>query len=633
MTTVPALSDEAAINQYTATSSQTDFNFTYMIFATADIKVYVNGTLKTETTHYTVKKSSGASIGATDLPLDGGKVVFVSGLALDDQVTLTRSIAIARLTGYSVAGAFRADVVNAEFTKGYAVSQQLRRDIERSIRLSAFDALGGTLTLPANRAGRLLAFDDSYNLVSPLDYDDIQAELTAIFAITDEIVIVAGIDTEVTTLAGISANITTVAGIASAVSTVAGISANVSTVSGISANVTTVAGLSASIASVVTNMTSIQNAASFGFPTLVSGDEYKMLQINAARTAYNAVEAVSRKNAIINGDFNIWQRGTSFAAAANSQYSADRWGYYKSGAMVHTLSRSTDVPTVAQAGRLYNYSLLVDCTTVDSSIGAGDLAMIRQVIEGYNFLPLAQKAFTISFWVKATKTGTYCCSFRNSGADRAYVAEYTINASDTWEYKTITVLPSPAAGTWDYTNGTGLFVEFSLATGSTYQAAAGSWQTGAYFATSNQVNACDDTANNFRITAVQLEVGSLPTPFEYRFYQQELNLCQRYFEEMATGANAEIFAVGANQSTTLNISGLKFRVKKRSAPSFTFSAASTFRILANTSIALTVISAGDISTEGCVISGTVASGLTAGDGGLLTHSGSGTASIQVSSEL
>lgn len=159
MTTVPALTDEAALAQYVATGGQTDFNFSYMIFATADIEVYVNGVLKTETTHYTVKKSNGTSISASDLPLDGGKVVFVSGLTADDEVSLNRNIAIARLTGYSVAGAFRADVVNAEFTKALAISQQLRRDIERSVRLAAFDAEGGSLIIPTSRASKLLGFD------------------------------------------------------------------------------------------------------------------------------------------------------------------------------------------------------------------------------------------------------------------------------------------------------------------------------------------------------------------------------------------------------------------------------------------------------------------------------------------
>lgn len=167
MVTVPSLVDEIPLDQYTATASQTDFNFTYMIFATEDIKVYVNDVLKTETTDYVVKQSDGSAIvPANDLPMDGGKVVFNSGLTSGDKVSLSRDIAIERLTGYSVAGAFRADVVNAEFTKIFAVQQQLERDISRCLRLSASDAEGGSLALPTNRASKFLAFDANGDMIA-----------------------------------------------------------------------------------------------------------------------------------------------------------------------------------------------------------------------------------------------------------------------------------------------------------------------------------------------------------------------------------------------------------------------------------------------------------------------------------
>ncbi len=237
-----------------------------------------------------------------------------------------------------------------------------------------------------------------------------------------------------------------------------------------------------------------------------------------------------RKNAIINGEFNVWQRGTSFVSIATAAYSADRWMYEKVGAMVHDVSRSTDVPTVAQAGRLYNYSMLVDCQTVDTSIAAGDFCCVEQRVEGYNFLPLAQIPFVLSFWVKATKTGTYCVGFTNSGGDRSFVAEYTVIQSDVWEKKAVSVLASPSAGTWDYTTGIGINVRFALTAGTTFQTTAGAWQTGSFFATANQVNACDSTSNNFRVTGVQLEAGSVPSDFEQRFYQDELNLCMRYYK-------------------------------------------------------------------------------------------------------
>jgi len=263
----------------------------------------------------------------------------------------------------------------------------------------------------------------------------------------------------------------------------------------------------------------------------------------------------SNKNIIINGDFNIWQRGTSFVGVSDSSYSADRWSYYKLGTMVHDISRSSDVPTLAQAGRNFNYSILVDCQAIDSSIASTDVCVIQQRIEGYNYLPLSQKPVTLSFWVKATKIGKYCVALGNASPfDRSIVKEFTINNSDVWEYKTLNFPASPSAGSWDYTNGIGLRVSFCLAAGSTYQSTADSWQTGNFHATSNQVNACDNITNNFRLCGVQLESGSIATPFEQRIYQHELMLCQRYYQFVYSGssfistihASAGIVSVKAN---------------------------------------------------------------------------------------
>ena len=115
------------------------------------------------------------------------------------------------------------------------------------------------------------------------------------------------------------------------------------------------------------------------------------------------------------------------------------------------------------------------------------------------------------------------------------VAEYTVNASNTWEFKTITFTASPSAGTWNYENGIGLQLGFTLASGTTFQTTKDTWQSGSFFATANQVNACDSSSNDFFIAGVQLEAGSVATPFEYRTVQQELSLCERYFEWLPSG--------------------------------------------------------------------------------------------------
>lgn len=237
----------------------------------------------------------------------------------------------------------------------------------------------------------------------------------------------------------------------------------------------------------------------------------------------------TNRNAIINGDFNIWQRGTSFTSVADGTYTADRFRYSKSGTMVNTISRSTDVPTVAQAGRLFNYSLSVTTTTASASIAAGNVCGIEHRIEGYNWLALAQKATTLSFWVKATKVGVYCVRLANAGSDKSNVSEITVNAPDTWEYKTCSFSASPSTGTWDYTTGIGASLGITLASGSNYQTTAGTWQTGNLISTANQVNACDSNSNVFKICGLNLEEGTVATSFENRPIQQELILCHRYY--------------------------------------------------------------------------------------------------------
>jgi len=289
----------------------------------------------------------------------------------------------------------------------------------------------------------------------------------------------------------------------------------------------------------------------------------------------SVADLFSNKNAIINGDFNIWQRGSSFVGVADQQYTADRWIYGKSGTMVHDISRITDVPTFAQSGRAFNYSLLIDCQTIDNSISATDYCVIEQRIEGYNFLPIAQKPLTLSFWVKATKIGIHCAYIKNSGADRTYVAEFTINASDTWEFKTINLPATPAAGTWNYVNGIGLSIGFTLACGSNLQTTAGAWQNNGAIGSANQTNACDNIVNNFRICGVQLESGSIATDFENRNFQQEVNLCQRYYEKSYSISTAIGTITDNGQFSYPAITATQcfgtvfFKTRKRGVPSVT----------------------------------------------------------------
>ncbi len=351
-------------------------------------------------------------------------------------------------------------------------------------------------------------------------------------------------------------------------------------------------------------------------------------------SATNAAKlrTISNKNIIINGDFNIWQRGTSFSSIADSAFFADRFRYQKSGTMVHDITRSTDVPTVAQAGRLFSYSALVDCTTADATIAAGDYCWVSQSVEGFNFQPIAQKAFTISFWVKGTKTGIHCVAFSNSGVDRSYVAEYTINTIDTWEYKTVTVTASPSAGTWDYTDGVGLKAYFVLAGGSTRQTTANAWQTGDYVATSSQVNACDSTSNNFRVCGVQIEAGSIATAFEKISIAKSFTDCYRYAQSFGGDGSFDLVGLGLAPSTTIADIAVRLATPMRGIPTLTYSGLWQISDSANVTpfVSMAILTASKTIVN---IAVTVASGLTQFRAYRLEAADSSAARVLLSSEI
>lgn len=265
--------------------------------------------------------------------------------------------------------------------------------------------------------------------------------------------------------------------------------------------------------------------------------------------AANPPVVLLQDNPIINGSMDVWQRGTTFAGLSVGTYTADRWAYSQglAGAVV-TVNQSTSVPTLDQSNMLFNYSFEMDVTTADASIAAGDYHMVIQVIEGYNWRPFAQKPFIFSFWVRDTITGEHAVAFRNSGLNRSYIATYTINTADTWEYKTVTVPASPSAGTWNYTNGSGLLVSFTLSVGSTLQTTAGAWQTGNYLGTSTTVNSMSSTSNFFRVTGVKLEYASVANSnvIPFRQFASELELCKRYYQKSFLYATTPAQNAGAN---------------------------------------------------------------------------------------
>lgn len=277
-------------------------------------------------------------------------------------------------------------------------------------------------------------------------------------------------------------------------------------------------------------------------------------------------------NKIINGGMDFWQRGTSFAAIANATYSADRFQYFKVGTMVHTIARSTDVPTASSS----LYSMLVSVTTAQPTILAASQNFIAQKIEGNVLRTFKAKPMVLAFWVKATKTGINCVNFKNSAGNRTLVREYTVNASNTWERKIIR-FTHDASGTWLYDNGIGMFVNFVLASGTNFHTTANTWNTGDFLSTVNQVNNVDSTANTFQIADVVLVEDNDTTTkvpdfvFAGRDFTEESQLCQRYLYAIAATDTFSAIGGGYYANTTQSVAQIPFPITMRTVPQFSVS--------------------------------------------------------------
>jgi hypothetical protein len=261
------------------------------------------------------------------------------------------------------------------------------------------------------------------------------------------------------------------------------------------------------------------------------------------------------RNRIINGDMRVDQRNAGASVSISggtASYAADRFNLYVNTG-TFALQRVSDAPT----GFLYSDKVTVS-SAGSSSSGVTNAVHFEQKIEGYNIDDLGvgtsnAKVVTLSFWVKSSVTGTYSLHFGND-TDRFYVTTYSISSANTWEYKTKTITLA-TSGTWNTTNGRGLEIVWSLLGGSTYQTSStDQWISTEKFHVTGSVQFGENAAATWQITGVQLEVGTVATPFERRSYGQELSLCQRYYEKSFEDTVAP--ANGSSTTSFITESGL-----------------------------------------------------------------------------
>jgi len=330
----------------------------------------------------------------------------------------------------------------------------------------------------------------------------------------------------------------------------------------------------------------------------------------------SAVNSLGFRNRIINGDMRIDQRNAGAAVTQNASgiYTVDRFAAFGTVTSKFTVQRSTTAP----AGFI-NSALITSSSAY--SVTSSDQYAYFQAIEGLNVADLGwgtanAQTITVSFWVRSSLTGTFGGSLRNNAANRSYPFTYTISAANTWEQKTVTIA-GDTSGTWLTDNGIGMYLTFSMGAGSTLSGTAGAWAGANYVSTTGATSVVGTNGATWYITGVQLEVGSVATPFERRDYGRELMMCQRYYYKISALSSVAYFTTGWCETTTTANGVISFPVSMRTNPTNLEQSgtASHYRLVdAASGIACSIVPsfAGGASANSALLRFDVASGLTVG---------------------
>tara|TARA_Y100000114_G_scaffold150294_1_gene165643 strand:+ start:1146 stop:2168 length:1023 start_codon:yes stop_codon:yes gene_type:complete len=277
--------------------------------------------------------------------------------------------------------------------------------------------------------------------------------------------------------------------------------------------------------------------------------------------------ALSNRNLIINGAMQVAQRATSVTSQTGNgvYHTVDRFIIEQSGA-TYDMSQSTTVPS----GQGFSYSLKTVLDGAFTPSAAQFFIPFEQRIEGQNLQHLAYgtsaaKSVTLSFWIRSSKTGTYVVEFFNANPtqSRKYSKQYTINAANTWEHKTLT-WEGDTVRSFDNNNDleAAFFWWITAGTNFTSGTIPSGWENST--TVNRAVGVPTSLADNeeYYLTGVQLELGEQATPFEHRSFADDLARCQRYFQK-GNGA-----ASGRADGGTMGGFGA-FKVEMRDNPSIT----------------------------------------------------------------
>jgi len=261
--------------------------------------------------------------------------------------------------------------------------------------------------------------------------------------------------------------------------------------------------------------------------------------------------AGGRKNFIMNGGFDVWQRGTSATKSGDGYggyLSADRWATYYDG---NTISRQTGT---------FNGSTKYVARVAGS---AGSTNYIYQKIESASSF-VSGKTVTQSYWARANVAVTLYSEYRfyNSGGEVNNVQTTLPTVALTTSWQKITDTRVLTDSSTDLTRD--LFVLFKAD--------------------------CNNSGDYIEIADVQLELGSTATDFEHRSYGEELALCQRYYQQYGHAVQEQPVGAGVMHSATQSLGHFPFLKEMRAIPSISFSGSGWVRVYRSGSNVVTTAS-------------------------------------------
>ena len=280
-----------------------------------------------------------------------------------------------------------------------------------------------------------------------------------------------------------------------------------------------------------------------------------------------------RRNIVINGGMQVAQRATQVTGlgASGGYQTVDRWtisvGATSAGRF--TIDQISDGPDgIANSTKL-------TCTTADTSIAAGELLQFQTKLEGQDLQQMnkgvaSAKEVTVSFYVKGNAAATYSVEMHDRDNTRFNSHEFSVTTDWVRIVRTFAADADDGSSPYDDDNAVSMSLNFNLHGGSTYT--GGSHTDNAWHETVNQrlgdnaTSFFDATSRTFFITGIQMEVGSVATPFESRSFGEEQELCKRYYHKLVSTGPYQKFAVGTAYTTDDCMFVFKFSPEMRGIP-------------------------------------------------------------------